>query len=299
MSQPETSDSCGWCLAGTRDEGDVIKQLDQVSASSAPRRSDAARLRQLFGDGGEHFQIAEQLVSLTAPGSFAADQYRSLRHSVERLRKDSGLRVLAVTSPSPGDGKSITSVNLAGALAQSPDAQILIVDGDLRRPSVTEYLGLHPRRAPGLAEAILDPEFGLSQVVRRLEGFNLSVLPAGTPQPTPYELLNSRRLEDLLSEARRLYDFVLIDTPPLIPFPDCRLLGRWVDGFLVIVGAHKTPRKLLAEALNLIDPAKVIGVVLNGDDRPLSGHYGYYYNTHARQRHAGWWRRAWNTRETR
>jgi len=256
-------------------------------------------VRQLFVGDGERFQIAEQLVSLTAPGSFAADQYRTLRHSVERLREDSGLQVLAVTSPGPGDGKSVTALNVAGALAQSPDAQILIVDADLRRPTVAEYLGLGSQRSPGLAEAILDPQYALQRVVRRLEGFNLSVLPAGTPQPTPYELLNSRRLENLLSEARRLYDVVLIDTPPLIPFPDCRLLGRWVDGFLVIVGAHKTPRKLLAEALNLLDPAKVIGLVLNGDDQPLSGHYGYYYyNTYPRDRHAGWWRRVWNARET-
>jgi len=278
----------------------VSTQLDQTATSSeSARRADAAaRLREFVRANGERFQIAEQLVSLIAPGSFAADQYRALRHNLERLRRESGLQVLAVTSPGPGDGKSVTALNVAGALAQSPHAQILIVDADLRRPTVAEYLGLGSQRSPGLVEAILDPQYTLQRVVRRLEGFNLSVLPAGTPQSTPYELLNSRRLEGLLSEARRLYDFVLIDTPPLVPFPDCRLLGRWADGFVLIVGANKTPRKLLAQALNLLDPAKLIGVVLNGEDRPLSSHYGYYYDTHARDRHAGWWRRVWNARHS-
>src|SRR5207245_10100516 len=85
-------------------------------------------------------EIAEQLVSLLAPDSYAADQYRSLRHSVERLRMECGLHVRAMTSPTPADGKSVTTLNLAGALAQGPDARVLIVDADLRRPSVAKYL---------------------------------------------------------------------------------------------------------------------------------------------------------------
>jgi Mrp family chromosome partitioning ATPase len=105
-------------------------------------------------------------------------------------------------------------------------------------------------------------------------------------------------MEALLVEARRQYDYVFIDTPPIVPFADARLLGRWTDGCLVIVAAHKTPRKLLAEALNLVDPAKLIGVVLNGDDQPLSGHYGYYYSSHTRPRRADWWRRVWNASES-
>lgn len=279
----------------------VITQLDRRAepSESSRQRDAAARLLGSVRRDNDQSPVAELLVSLTAPGSFAADQYRTLRHGVERLRKDSGLQVLVITSPGPGDGKSVTALNVAGALAQSPDARVLIVDADLRRPTVAEYLGLGSRRSPGLAEAILNPEYALPQVIRRLDGFNLSVLPAGTPQPTPYELLNSRRLEGLLSEARRLYDYVLIDTPPLVPFPDCRLLGRWADGFLLIVGANKTPRKVLAEALNLLDPAKLIGVVLNGDHQPLSSHYGYYYGTHSQDRHASRWRRIWNARDGR
>jgi protein-tyrosine kinase len=142
-------------------------------------------------------------------------------------------------------------------------------------------------------DVLRDPAYDWSRAVRRMRTFNLSVLPAGTPQTAPYELLNSPRLEALLTEARREYDCVLIDTPPIVGFPDARLVGRWVDGFLIVVGAHKTPRKLVADGLDLVDPTKVIGIVFNGDDRPLSGRYGYYrhyYNSEAR--HASWWRRA-------
>jgi capsular exopolysaccharide synthesis family protein len=245
-------------------------------------------------DGTERGEIAEQLVSLVDPDSFAADQYRTLRHSVERLRKESGLQVLALTSATPGDGKSITTLNLAGALAQGPDARVIVMDADLRRPSVAGYLGLGSQSSGGLAKALVDPEYGLGPATRRLERFNLSVLPAGDHQSAPYELLNSPRMESLLREARGLYDYVLIDTPPVVTLPDCRLISGWVDGILVVVGAHKTPRRLLGAALALLDPAKVLGVIFNGDDRPLANQYGYYdyYHSHASKRHDRWWRRA-------
>jgi len=239
-----------------------------------------------------HGEIAEQLVSLLAPSSFAADQYRTLRHSVERLRRERGVHVLAMTSATPGDGKTVTTLNLAGALAQGESARVLVVDADLRRPSVAKYLGLDHQSSLGLSNILLDPACGLNQVVRRLEGFNLSVVPSGPAQNAPYELLNSARLENFLKEARELYDCVLIDTPPLLPLPDCRLIGKWVDGFLLIVGADKTPRRLVSDALNLLDPAKVLAVVFNGDRRPLSNYYGLssYYGP-ADGRDKRWWQR--------
>jgi capsular exopolysaccharide synthesis family protein len=237
-------------------------------------------------------EIAEQIVSLLSPNSYAADQYRALRHNIERLRRENGLRVLAMTSPTPGDGKTVTSLNLAGALAQNPDARILIVDADLRRPSVAKYLGLDRQPRAGLSDVLLDPSCSLADVVERLDGFNLSVVTSGPRQDAPYELLNSQRLEIFLKDAREAYDCVLIDTPPIVPLPDCRLLGKWIDGFLLVVGAHRTPRRLVTDATNLLDMSKVIGVVFNGDRRPLSDRYGYghYYYTHA-DRDASWWER--------
>lgn len=225
--------------------------------------------------------VAEQLVSLVAPSSMEADQYRGLRHTIERLHRDRALQVLAVTSPGAGEGKTVTTLNLAASLAQSPDTRILVIDADLHRPSVAEYLGIAPPHCPGLSDVIVSDDPGLDAAIRRVDPFNLSVVLTGSVPSGAYELLNSSRLDRLLSAARRNFDYVLIDTPPVVPLPDSRLLARCVDGFLIVVAAHKTPRRALAEALTLVDPAKTIGLVFNGDDRalsPYSSYYGYYGN---------------------
>jgi capsular exopolysaccharide synthesis family protein len=219
--------------------------------------------------------LAEQLVSFLSPNSAAADRYRALRYALETHRTESGLPVTAITSPSPGDGKTVTVLNLAGAFAQAPDARVLVVDADLRRPSVASYLGLETHRLPGLSRALRHNACALADVVQRLDGFNLWVVPAGPPEPSPCELLNSPRLATLIREARRDFDCVLIDTPPAL-LPDCRLIERWVDGFLMLVTAHKTPRRLLTEALGAIDPTKMFGLVFNADDRASARYYGYY-----------------------
>ena len=223
--------------------------------------------------------VAEQLVSLVAPSSVEADQYRGLRHTIERLHRDSGLHVIAVTSPGAGEGKTVTTLNLASSLAQSPDTRVLVIDADLHRPSVGSYLGIDAAGGPGLADVIRSdsPDFG--DAIHHIQPFNLSVVLAGDVETGAYELLNSARMEVLLAEARKSFDYILIDTPPVVPLPDSRLLTRWVDGFLIVVAAHKTPRKALAEALRLVDSAKTIGLIFNGDDRPLSpysSYYGYY-----------------------
>jgi capsular exopolysaccharide synthesis family protein len=240
----------------------------------------------------EKLRLAEPLVSFLAPVSLEADQYRTLRQLVEHRRSDSACQVLAVTSAAAGEGKTVTALNLAGALAQSSNSRVLIIDADLHRPAVAEYLGLSDRRGPGLAEAILHEEFGLPQAVRRLDSLNVSVLLAGDGKLGPYELLASPRLEKLLRDARAFYDYVIIDTPPVVPLVDCRLLGRLVDGFIVVVAAHKTPRKLVAEAMNLLDGTKLLGVVFNGDDRPLAAYYGYYGYSQPSGNRSSWWRRA-------
>jgi len=222
--------------------------------------------------------VDEHLVSLLTPASFASEQYRALRHLVEQFHKSAHLSVLAVSSPAVGDGKTTTAINLAGALAQAPEARVLLVDADLRRQSMLKQLGLVDTDRPGLVDAILNPALPLEDVTQPCPPFNLSVVPAGRRPAAHYELLKSPRLGELLGEARRRYDYVLLDTPPLIPVPDSRVIGKWVDGFLVVVAAHRTPRKLLEEALNVIEPAKIVGLVFNSDDRPLFGYsYGDYY----------------------
>jgi len=229
--------------------------------------------------------IDEHLVSLLQPSSFAAEQYRALRHTVEQLRRVSGHSIVAVGSPSAGEGKTTTALNLAGALAQAPEARVLLVEGDLRCPTISERLGLDTSGMPGLVEAIQSPDMHLADVARRLSTYNLSVVVAGQCPATPYETLQSPRLGELLEEARRHYDYVIVDTPPIVAFPDCRNLGRWVDGWLIVVAAHRTSRKLLEEALDLMEEKKTIGFVFTHDERFRAGnrYYGGYYGASGRR----------------
>jgi capsular exopolysaccharide synthesis family protein len=238
-------------------------------------------LRQPPTDSAEG--VDDHLVSLVAPATFEAEQYRALRHVVEQLHKDHDLRVVAVSSPGVGDGKSTTAINLAGALSQARDARVLLVDADLRRPAVTGLLALGASDSPGLVNAILDSTLSLEKVARPRPPFNLSVIQAGQVPPSPYEVLKSPRLGELLDEARRRYDYIVVDAPPLCTVQDCRVIAHWVDGFLLVVAAHHTPRRLVEEALNVVERGKMLGFIFNGDDNPPSGHSGYYgyYSYHA------------------
>jgi Mrp family chromosome partitioning ATPase len=260
--------------------------------------------------------VDEHLVSLVAPRAFEAEQYRALRHSVEHRHKTTGLRVLAVCSPGPGDGKTLTAINLAGVLAQAPEARVLLIDADLRRPSLGRLLGLgeagdglgvvpaadpsspisrgnleryapHLLAAPGLVNAILEPRLGLDDIVQPRPSFNLSVICAGAAPASPYDVLKSLRLGELLDEARRRYDYIILDTPPLAPVQDCRVIGGWVDGFLLVVAALRTPRRLVEEALTSLDRTKILGLVFNDEVNYsiLGDHSRYYYQGYYAPRH--------------
>jgi protein-tyrosine kinase len=221
--------------------------------------------------------LEDHLVSLLTPTSAEAEEYRTLCCAVEQAHNDVNVRVVAVTSPGAGEGKTLTAINMAATLAQTPETKVLLVDADLRQPSIGDRLGIDDFEAPGLIEAIQDPSLTLKTVARRLPTFNISAVTAGQSLESPYEMLKSPRMELLMNEARADYDYIVVDTPPVIPVPDCRVIARWVEGFIIIVAAHQTPRKLLEETLNVFEPGKVLGLVFNRDDRPLADYYGYAY----------------------
>jgi capsular exopolysaccharide synthesis family protein len=268
---------------------ELLKALDQAEREQALRRRAATEGRRRWAgtsyaanrvtappelpSPGGTTSIDPHLVSLTAPMSPAAEQYRALRHVLEQARQDTGLQVVAVSAPAMGDGKTTTAINLAGALAQSPDTRVLLVDLDLRRPAIGDRLGLAPD-GRGIHQALLASDLTLADVVQPLPPFNLTVLNAGASAVAPYELLKSPRLGELMSDARKKYDWVVLDTPPLIPISDCRLISRCVDAFIVVVTVHRTRRRMLTEALGVLDASTVLGLVLNGDDDPR---YGSYY----------------------
>ena len=242
--------------------------------SGATRRRPATGPRRTATITGE---VENHLVSLVSPSGLEAEQYRALRHVVEQRHKEQDLSVLAISSPGVGDGKTTTSINLAGALAQGADNSVLLIEADLRRPSIGHLLGFNGSRTVGLVDAILDPSLTLESIVQTRPPFNLSVVLAGQVPASPYEVLKSPRLGALLDEARAQYDFIVMDTPPLALVQDCRVVARWVDGVVVVVAAHQTPRSLLETALDVVDPGKLVGIVFNGFDNLGGGRHGRHY----------------------
>ena len=272
-------------------ELDVVSEPSEIPLSEARQeRAHHPLGRKVVKKKVDRFDRVEpHLVSLTSPTTFEAEQYRLLGHMIEQAHVAAQLVVTVVSSPSPGDGKTTTAVNLASALAQTPEARVLLVDGDLRRPSIERFLGLPGGDNPGLIGAVHDATIGLDKVVRIYPPSNLAVLPAGRPSGNLHEILRAPRLVELINEARRQYDYIIVDTPPLIPFPDCRLMDHWVDGYLIVIAAHKTPRKLINEAVNTVDETKLLGLVFNSDDRPVFGYYSYYgYDSVANRNRGGW-----------
>jgi capsular exopolysaccharide synthesis family protein len=236
--------------------------------------------------------IDSRLVSLLTPTALEAEQYRTICHSLEQLTRETGLSVLAVSSPAVGDGKTTTAINLAGTLVQFSGTRVLLVDLDLRRPSLARLLGLNDSHSSDVVGVISDPNLSLKNAVRRCSTFNLDVILARQSSTAPHEILKSQRFGELLQEARHCYEYVIIDMPPLVPFSDCQILQRWIDGFLVVVAAHKTPRKLIEEAIHIVEPTKMLGLIFNNDAKPARRYYSYYSHGPAPgEEGAGWLRR--------
>jgi capsular exopolysaccharide synthesis family protein len=235
--------------------------------------------------------VKPHLITLVTPTAFEAEPYRMLGRLVVEMHQDTGLHVLALSSPSVGDGKTSTAINLAGVLAQEPEARVLLVEADLRRPAILTYLGIRDVSGEGLVGMVLEPAHVLEKVVHSCLPFNLDILPVRHSVPSPYAVLKLPRFRALLQEARQHYDYVVVDAPPLLPFADCRLIEPLMDGFLVVVAAHKTSPKRLAQALCVMDPAKLVGLVFNKDDH-LASHYDhtYRYYTQSPNGHQKGWR---------
>lgn len=211
-------------------------------------------------------RVNARLVSLHNTNSPEASRYHRLRHAIEGLSSgnDAGI-VIGITSPRTGEGKTFTAINLAGALAQDPNARVLLVDLDLRQPgaSVREYLGIRKLATIGVVDWITDNHLSWEQAAHFIPEYNLYFMPSGCVAASPYELLTSNRFKLLLQEARQRYDFIILDTAAVLPVPDSQLISEFVNGFLMVVAAKNTPEKILGDALNLLAPEKVLGLVFN------------------------------------
>ncbi len=221
--------------------------------------------------------LTEKIQLVNEEYSTASEQFRALK--VRLINQvDPPVKVLSVTSARPEDGKSLISTNLAMNFAKEPGRRVLLIDGDLRGPSVHAKLGIS--MGPGLYQYLLEslePQCYLRRVG------DVFVLTAGRAAENAAELLSLGRMRDLLEFARREFDNVIIDAPPLLPIADARVVTGLTDASLMVVYQGQTPFRMIRKALGTINTDKLLGVVLNGvKSTGVDGYYsyGYYYGTH-------------------
>ena len=217
-----------------------------------------------------------RLVPVADPHSPIAEQYRTLRTNLLASAAVHGVKVFVVTSSIPGEGKSVTSANLACVLAEDPEKKIVLIDADMRKPTVHRLLAVDNHR--GLSDYLAGGSM-LEMALQRSRLPNLWVLPAGLTPSNPTELLAGKRMEDLLARFRRDYDFVVIDTPPVIATTDAAVLSPRADGTLMVVRMESTQRDIVKQAVELLRKgrANVVGTVLTGLHGNVQDYYYYPY----------------------
>jgi capsular exopolysaccharide synthesis family protein len=194
---------------------------------------------------------------------------------------DKPLQFIAVTSSSPGEGKSTTATNLAVTLAQGGNRTILI-DGDLRRPLVHRAFDLN--QEPGLTDVLIG-RTTQREAVRPQVAPQLDVLPAGSSPPNPSELLGSGAMHALVADLRRQYDYIVIDTPPTLPVTDAAVVATSADATILVVRSGDTEENAAQRAIDMLNRvnARVAGAVLNGVDKRHDQYYTYYSYRRERQ----------------
>ena len=228
---------------------------------------------------------APELVVLTQPRSYATERFRRLR-ALLSSEQTQGSRVVVITSAAPSEGKSLVAMNLALTIASGKDDKVLLLDADLRRPSVDQWLT--PKPTLGLTD-ILEGRTTIEHVVLDIADSMLSILPAGKIPQDPVELLSSESMRDLMLALRKRYKWIIIDTPPIIPFTDADAAGRLSDGFILVARAGSTAVSAFKQATALASAAPILGTVLNDAKASFADHnykYDRYYSSYyAKERH--------------
>ena len=219
-------------------------------------------------------ELVGKLVGTEHVSSGDLEQYRKLAAKLHHTQEERGIQCVMTASSLPSEGKSLTAANLALTLSESYHRRVLLIDADLRRPTVQRLFGL--TTLSGLDQGLKgDQPMSLVQLSDRL-----FALPAGRPDPDPLSGLTSDRLRRLVQEAKGMFDWLIIDTPPVTLLPDANLLAACVDGVLLVVRAGKVPFQLVKRTVDTLGHDRILGVVMNAvdyrHDRNAGGYYEYY-----------------------
>src|SRR4030095_12683208 len=227
-------------------------------------------------------RVEPHLVAISQPRSAYCEQFRSLRTRILQAGDRLQTRAIVVTSAGIAEGKTLTALNLAWLLAQTEGVRALVIDSDLRQPCATDYLGID---APvGLSE-VLGGLVRLEDAIVRLDPAGLYLLPGGQPRDDVAELLSGPSYARILTEVRRMFDFIIIDAPPLGIFTDASVLMQRADAALMVVRAGKTRYSVVDKLLEQIPRERLLGVILNrAEEQPDSNSYYYQHRNYNRDR---------------
>ena len=268
----------------------MTRNFDALNRSGSPPDSHSGEKRTASPSGSapaetvwldqvqsERLRLTDQsrIVSNGTRHLLGADRYRMLAARLSRWPQSKPLRTLLVTSAVSAEGKTVSAINLAIALARTAGRRVLLIDGDLRSAGLTRLLGVS--LSPGLAE-FLQGQDDLGTVVRRLEPLGVYFIPSGRRTNSPMDLLELPALRQLFAEKVAEFDWVVVDSVPLGNLPDTQPFAELVSGILLVVRAGRAPRDLITHALQSIRPEQFLGVVLNGAVAPGEQYYYHYYS---------------------
>jgi capsular exopolysaccharide synthesis family protein len=218
-------------------------------------------------------RVEPRLVAITHPHSTYCEEYRSLRTHVLHKSQKRKLQSIVVASVNPSEGKSVTALNLSWLLAQTDGVRALVIDSDLRMPSLADYLGIETNK--GLSD-ILAGKSGLKDSIIRLEPSGLHLLPGGEARSDVAELISGPKFKEILREVREMFDYIIIDAPPLGIFTDATVLINQADGAMLVVRANHTRYSDVDRIMETLPRERMLGVVLNQSEDVLQeSHYNY------------------------
>jgi protein-tyrosine kinase len=264
----------------------LVSEIEGEAKKESQMMSDHPKVARMVSDQG--------LVSFFQPGSLASEQFRKLRTHLFRSRNSGPPKTIMVTSATSSEGKTFVSANLAIGIAHDLHAHALLVDCDLRNPSVAKCFSLE--NGKGLSDYLVGNE-QISELLRKAEVEKLSILTSGAMQDNPTELMGSKKMESLVQELKSRYSdrYIIFDSTPLLATTEPEVLGKLVDGIIIVVRAGVTLRETVKRAIAPLDKEKVLGFVLNslefkspGLSHRYFGSYGYYYSKYGYSRGYGY-----------
>ncbi len=218
-----------------------------------------------------------KLVCATDEASLAAEKFRFLGVRLRHLQQKRPMKRIVVTSSVAGEGKSTIAGNLACAVARNKQ-KVLLLDGDLRRPSLAHQLGMEA--LPGLGE-LLEGNGSQTSNIYRLESLGFWILPAGSTPRNPLEVMQPAKLASLLDQLGNAFDWIVIDSPPVLPLADTSIWMRLADAILLVTRPGTTAKRQLQRSLEAIEQSKLLGAVLNGSKEATANNYHYYHYSHS------------------